>query len=500
MAPEDFFVAADSKSRPLFVVLESEAATFRESLTSEARAWLEGTNQGSLAGALWTWPGNSGGLGGVAWIVKTPESPFSFGDLADRLPPGTYELKTPLSLPASRALAIGFGLGAYRFTRYKKSKKQPRKLVWPARVDSSEVLALLKSTFLARDLINTPASDMGPSALAEAAHRLAKQHDAKFSCLVGQELEHENYRMILAVGRAASDPPRLVDMSWGKKSHPKLTLVGKGVCFDTGGLNLKPGQYMKLMKKDMGGAALVLALAEFIMSRKLPVRLRVLIPMVENSVAGNAMRPLDVLTSKKGVTVEVGDTDAEGRLVLADPLTEAAGEEPDLIIDAATLTGAARVALGTMMPGVFSLRDETWAALERASRVTFDPLWRLPLFEPYRKKLDSKVADYSNVGDSYGGAITAALFLEEFVRPARDWLHIDTMAYNLEQSPGRPVGGEAQGLLALTDFLTERYSGAGSRSSEAGEVGAPNVVVEPEATKRPKTKSKAKGKKTKPKR
>jgi leucyl aminopeptidase len=457
LCPDELFVAATPKSRPLFVVPESDAAAFRGQLSEEARAWLDSVGTSSQAGHLWLWPQGAAGLGGVAWIVKTLKDPFAYGDISDRLPPGSYHLATELDREAARALCLGFALGSYRFTRYKATKKQARKLVWPNGVDQGEVLALLDSVFWARDLVNTPGSDLGPSALAAEAVRLAKEHDAKVNVIVGDELELENYRMIFAVGRASSDAPRLVDFSWGKKSQPKLTLVGKGVCFDTGGLDLKPGQYMKLMKKDMGGAALVLALAKFVMERRLPVRLRVLLPIVENSVSGSAMRPLDVLTSRKGLTVEVGDTDAEGRLVLADPLTEAASEHPDLLIDAATLTGAARVALGTGMPAIFASQDETWSALERAAKHSFDPLWRLPLFEPYRKKLESKVADYSNIGDSYGGAITAALFLEEFARPAQDWVHVDTMAYNLENSPGRPSGGEAQGLLALTYFLVERY-------------------------------------------
>jgi len=463
--PSELFTVAARGARPLSIVLESVAASERAKLPANAQQWLDAISASNSAGNLWIWPGE-GGLGGAALIVKTRSNPFSYGDLSDRLPPGTYALNSNLTPEEKRALCLGFGLGAYRFDRYKKDKRKSRTLLWPEGVVKQEILSLLTASYWARDLINTPASDMGPSALAREALTFARAQEAKARATVGDALLTENYPMIHAVGRASNDAPRLVDFSWGKTTLPKLTLVGKGVCFDTGGLDLKPGQHMKLMKKDMGGAALILALASYVIERKLPVRLRVLLPIVENSVSGNAMRPLDVLASRKGLSVEVGDTDAEGRLILADALTEAGSEEPDLVIDAATLTGAARVALGTAMPVVFASQDSTWRAIEQAAAESFEPVWRLPLYEPYRKKLESKIADYSNIGDSYGGAITAALFLEEFVRPAADWVHIDTMAYNLEATPGRPAGGEAQALLTWAHFLEQRYRVAGAPNRE----------------------------------
>jgi leucyl aminopeptidase len=344
------------------------------------------------------------------------------------------------------------------FSRYRKKGDGYASLVWPEQADRTWVTALLEGITLCRNLINTPASDMGPEELATAGTLIAERHGATSSILVGEQLLEHNYPMVHAVGRASSRAPRLFDLRWGSLQHPKLTLVGKGVCFDSGGLDIKPAADMKLMKKDMGGAALVLGVAHVLMSLKLPVRLRVLVPAVENSVSGNAMRPLDVLPSRKGLTVEIGNTDAEGRLILADALTEACTESPDLLIDAATLTGAARVALGAALPALFSTDDAAAEALLATGRSTGDPLWRLPLHEPYRKSLDSKVADLNNISsDSYGGAITAALFLREFVAKKQSWMHIDTMGWNLESRPGRPYGGEALGLRALVDMLVARY-------------------------------------------
>lgn len=448
--------SASSGSRPLSILRVDESDAFRETLSPSERAWLTGSGAAKKAGALWLLPGKKG-LERAIFLVKGLENPFPFGELAERLPAGLYHLEGPLDRAASEVICLGFGLGAYGFERYKKRASARAKLVWPEGTDRTAITNRLEAFYLARDLINTPARDMSPADLEQVARELGTRHKAQIHVTTGQALLRKKYEMILAVGQAAAVEPRLIDLRWGKPSDPLVTLVGKGVCFDTGGLDLKPPQYMKLMKKDMGGAALTLALAHLLMAQKLPIRLRLLIPAVENSVGGNAFHPLDVLRSKKGLTVEVGDTDAEGRLILADPLSDAAAEDPDLLIDAATLTGAARVALGTQMPAIFASRDESWHELERASRESFDWLWRLPLHEPYRRKLDSKIADLSNVGDSYAGAITAALFLEEFAKPARDWVHIDTMGYNLESSPGRPAGGEAQGLLALERWLVDRY-------------------------------------------
>jgi len=444
-----------SDTTPLFVVLERDYRTWLDSAPTHLRSWLLGVDFKPSAGASAVLPGEDGPEAAVV-VVGTPTNPWEFANLPKVLPARLYDAEPDLEADVAYALCLGWALGSYRFERYKTKKSSRARLVWPEAADQARILAAAEAFYFARDLITTPASDLGPEELAEEAKRLSKHHGARFSVIVGDDLLEQNYPMVHAVGRASTREPRLIDIRWGKASHRLVTLVGKGVCFDTGGLDLKPAQYMLLMKKDMGGAALVLALAHIIMSLNLPIRLRVLVPAVENSVSGNALRPLDVLTSRAQKTVEVGDTDAEGRLILADALYEAAGEEPSLLVCAATLTGAARVALGTSMPAVFANDTSTWQELERTSQAAFDPVWRLPLYDPYKKKLESKVADLSSTGDQYGGAITAALFLREFVGTQLDWVHVDTMGYNLEASPGRPIGGEAQGLLALLGLVESR--------------------------------------------
>jgi leucyl aminopeptidase len=375
------------------------------------------------------------------------------------LPRGRYELETPLDKEQANRVALGWGLGTYDFDRYRKKARTFSELVWPAAADVRSVSAQLQAIALGRDLINTPAEDLGPEQLAEAARKTAEQFGAEFRQIVGDELLTQNYPAIHAVGRASSRPPRLVDFRWGSPEHPKVTLVGKGVCFDSGGLDIKPADAMKLMKKDMGGAATVLSIAHCVMALGLPIRLRVLIAAVENSISGNAFRPLDVLSTRKGITVEVGNTDAEGRLILADALAEADSEQPELLIDVATLTGAARVALGTSLPALFSNSDALALQLMALGDACEDPVWRLPLFAPYRRSLDSKVAQLSNISPgAYGGAITAALFLQEFVSKNVPWMHIDTMAYNLESAPGRPLGGEVFGARAVLALLQRRYA------------------------------------------
>ena len=317
---------------------------------------------------------------------------------------------------------------------------------------------MAEAATLARDLINTPANDMGPAQLAQAARDLAVRFGAQFNCIVGDELTHQNFPLIHAVGIASPRTPRLIDLTWGDPAHPKVTLVGKGVCFDTGGLDLKPSSAMLIMKKDMGGAANVLALALMVMDAKLKVRLRVLIPAVENAVAGNAFRPLDVFPSRKGATVEIGNTDAEGRLVLADALAFADEEAPDLLIDLGTLTGAARVALGPDLPPFYT-NDETLALdIARCAKAENDPLWRLPLWAPYDSWLDSKVADISNApSGTFAGSITCALFLQRFVAAAKSWLHVDIYGWTPSAKPARPEGGECQAARAIYKLLGERY-------------------------------------------
>ncbi|WP_341705464.1 leucyl aminopeptidase family protein, partial [Ferrovibrio sp.] len=380
------------------------------------------------------------------------------------LPEGEYRLADTRKMNqlAADDAALGWALAAYRFDRYKKpaaGRRGRARLVWPAKADRARVVALYDGIVLARDLVNTPAADMGPAELAEAARAVALLGGGSFACIIGDDLLEQNYPMIHAVGRASVRLPRLIDITWGNPKHPKLTLVGKGVCFDTGGLDLKPSAGMLLMKKDMGGAAVVLGLAAAIMALKLPVRLRVLVAAVENSVSGNAMRPGDVLTSRKGLTVEIGNTDAEGRLVLADALAEADREKPDWLIDCATLTGAARVAIGPDLPALYSSDDTMAQALLAAGLAAADPLWRMPLHRPYREYIEGKVADISNSADTpFAGSITAALFLQEFVEKTKAWAHLDMFAWNPKARPGRPAGAEATGLRALFAAIEARYA------------------------------------------
>ncbi len=354
-------------------------------------------------------------------------------------------------------LHIGWGLAAYRFSRYKKNDKGDKN---PALVSNDKrIKTFVEAVSIIRDLINTPANDMGPDELEAAALQLTDYHEIELNTVKGEELIKQNFPMIYEVGKASSRAPRLLEFSWGSTENPKVTLVGKGVCFDTGGLDIKPSQFMLNMKKDMGGAAHVLGLAHMIMSLELPVNLRVLIPAVENSISGNAYRPSDIINSRKGVSVEVGNTDAEGRLVLADALSYACEDKPDLLIDFATLTGAARIALGFDLPAVFSNNDETAQEVQKLSAMkeVDDPLWHLPLWQPYRKDLDSALADISSTGSGKAGAINAALFLQEFVTEKTEWLHLDIYAWEQTGKAGRPKGGADTGMRAIFAFLENQY-------------------------------------------
>ncbi|HSR55053.1 MAG TPA: leucyl aminopeptidase family protein [Alphaproteobacteria bacterium] len=398
--------------------------------------------------------GSQGGPDGTLW---------AFAACPRGLPEGSYALSGRVGQGLANDAALGWALGAYQFARYRKPERAPARLIWPKTADRKAVENAAEATILVRDLVNTPAGDMGPSALAAEARRLGRAFGARVSVTVGDRLLDRNFPAIHAVGRAAADAPRLIDINWRGRERGKLPLIaicGKGVCFDTGGLDMKSTAGIKLMKKDMGGAAQALGLARMIMGANLPVRLRVLIPAVENAVSGNAYHPLDVVNTRKGITVEVGNTDAEGRIVLSDAMAEASRQTPDLLIDMATLTGAARVALGTGLPAMFcnddGWADKTLAAGHRAG----DPLWRLPLWAPYRRDLNSKVADINNISaGSYGGAITAALFLQEFVGTGIPWIHLDFMAWNTSSRPGRPEGGEAQGMRALFALIESAFAG-----------------------------------------
>jgi leucyl aminopeptidase len=426
------------------------------------QSWFSATGFQAEAGTYSIVPDGDGRIAQV--YVGQPETldTWTLGNLAVELPGNHYTLPDSLTADDATKLYLGWRLAQYTFTRYKQNGNsaenapaQPT-LEPPAQADLEYVEAAVDAVSLVRDLVNTPAGDMGPAQLEEHARAIAAAYQAEVTVTSGEDLLTHNYPMIHAVGRASDQAPRLIDLQWGDRSHPPVTLVGKGVCFDSGGLDIKSAAGMKLMKKDMGGAAHVLGIATMVMKLNLPVRLRVLVPAVENSIAGNAMHPLDILKTRKGITVEVGNTDAEGRLVLGDALWEASQEQPRLLVDFATLTGAARVALGTELPALFCSDDATAEQLRQSGLQVDDPLWPMPLHEPYRSLLDSKIADISNISNgSYGGAITAALFLREFVLPGIPWVHIDVMAWNLRSLPGRPEGGEAMGVRAVTELIRQ---------------------------------------------
>jgi leucyl aminopeptidase len=425
------------------------------------RDWLTRTRFRPEPGKISLIPGSSGDLARV--VVGTGEQGqglWTYAGLPGTLPEGHYRIEQPGDKDAATKVALGWALGCYAFARYNRKPQSFASLVWPAAANRKTVARAAEATELVRNLINTPAGDMGPEELADAARTLGREHKARTMVSVGETLLKRNFPAIHAVGRASTRAPRLIDMTWGEAGAPRVTLVGKGVCFDTGGLDIKPATAMKLMKKDMGGAATVLGLAAMIMDANLPVRLRVLIPAVENAISGNALYPMDVVTTRKGLTVEIGNTDAEGRVVLADALTEASRERPEVLLDFATLTGAARVALGPELPALFANDDALAKALTRHAEEQEDPVWRLPLWKPYGKLIEGKTADLTNAADSpHGGAITAALFLQNFVGKDIPWAHFDIMAWNVTAKPGRPEGGEAMAMRAAFAMIEERFSG-----------------------------------------
>jgi leucyl aminopeptidase len=450
--PACFVAKHTDNTTPIVIVRQSEYSNWLQKQDKFVNNWLASTHFRGEHGHVSLLPDASGKLVKVLFCINDMKNFWSVGSLVMNLPEGVYAFEADME--DQKRFALAWGLGAYQFSRYKKPLKLPAQLV----SDSDEVNNIVESIYLVRDLINTPTDDMGPTELADAAKALAKQFNGKVTEVIGEDLLKENYASIHTVGRASDDAPRLIDFRWGDASHPKITLVGKGVCFDTGGLDLKNSSGMLLMKKDMGGAAHVLGLARMIMHAKLPINLRVLIPAVENSVAGNAYRPGDIIKSRKGITIEIGNTDAEGRVVLADALTEAVSEKPELIIDIATLTGAARVALGTELPALFCNNDKVAADVVEHGETQMDPMWRMPLFALYRESLNTPYADINNnSSDGYGGAITAGLFLKEFVPDEIPWMHFDLMAWNLKSRPGRPQGGEAMALRALFSYLSKRF-------------------------------------------
>jgi len=448
-----------AKSVPITLLTETNCRAWLKRQPARTAHWLKAQAFTAKPGSFCVLPDASGKPARIVAGVAEPPSLWDLAALPFKLPAGAYRLEWDGPLAFHEWLALGWALGAYRFARYKKSDTQPARLVLSKGSDTAKIERYAAAINRARDMINTPAEDMGPAELAQAVAAVGKKFGAKVTQIVGEDLRRKNYPAIHTVGRASVRPPRLIDLTWGKAGHPRVTLIGKGVCFDSGGLDLKGSSNMYLMKKDMAGAACALAVASMIMDAKLPIRLRVLIPAVENAVSGNAYRPTDIIKMRNGLTVEVGNTDAEGRLILADALTEAASEKPQLVIDFSTLTGAARTALGTDLPALFSDDEQLAEDLIATGKQMEDPLWRLPLHTPYEKMLDSQAADLNSAPNSpYAGAITAALFLRRFAGKKTAWAHLDFMGWNLSARPGRPEGAEAVTVRAVYRMIELRYA------------------------------------------
>jgi len=437
-----------SKSIPIHTVSDVKA------LAPDQKAWAKANGFKAQSASKLLCPDSKGNLQSV--LFGKSDQPFDSGKLASHLPGGNYHFEGELDDP--HLISLGWMLGAYRFSDYNNRKPQGAKLVLPKGIDADALIREAEASYLARDLINTTANDMGPEQLEKVIRTIGRKFKAQVSVIKGDALLKKNFPMIHTVGRASVDAPRLIDLKWGNTKHPKVTLVGKGVIFDSGGLNIKPGNSMTLMKKDMGGAANTIALAQMIMDAKLPVRLRLLVPAVENAISGNAFRPGDILPSRKGISVEIGNTDAEGRLILGDALALGDEEKPDLMIDMATLTGAARVALGPDLPPFYTDDDELAHAISETSMDIFDPLWHMPLWDPYQKMLSSKIADVNHISTGgFAGSITAALFLSRFVENAKSWAHFDIYGWTPSAKPWMPIGGEAQGIRTLFEVIKNKY-------------------------------------------
>ncbi len=450
------------KSIPIHVIEQSALAQALRQLDAPARRWVETGGFAAKLGQVALIPAADGSLRTVlaGWgdLTARQRGWFHFAGIAAKLPEGDYRIESGLKPNELKEAALAWLLASYRFDKYKEQPGQSARLICPPGLDATRLELEAEASFLTRDLINTPANDMGPQALEASFFALAKQHGAKASAITGNDLLQENLPLIHTVGRAAAQAPRLLDMIWGAPDAPRLTLVGKGVCFDTGGLNIKPGASMGLMKKDMGGAANVLGLAHMIMSLGLPLRLRVLVPAVENAISANAFRPGDILPSRKGLTVENNNTDAEGRLVLADALALADEDSPDLLICMATLTGAARVALGADLPPFYTDDGSLAHQIARAAKREADPLWRMPFWPGYERQIEPGIADLDNAPKGgMAGSITAALFLRRFVENARRFVHFDLYGWVPEARPARPKGGAAQGTRAMLAVIEEIF-------------------------------------------
>ncbi len=445
---------AHEKAVPILATDPKRLPKLVASLTPAERRLAEAVGFDGAPDSFCVLPDANGNVARVLAGVRDAKDPWALAALPQKLPRGRYALgKGPVAIAPEDAV-FAWDLGSYQFTRYKKGKRRPADLQVHGSTRVRESLELAHAVRLVRDLVNTPAEDMGPQDLADIAQEQAERFGGEFDEWVGDELVAQNFPAIHAVGRAAARSPRLLEINWGNPKHPRVAIVGKGVCFDSGGLDIKTAEGMRLMKKDMGGAAHAIALARLVMQRELPVRLQMLVPAVENAISGSAFRPGDVLRTRKGLSVEVGTTDAEGRLVLCDALAYAVERKPSTIIDFATLTGAARVALGPELPALFANDEKLAARLLAASEATADPIWRLPLWRNYRRLYDSDVADINNSGrGGFAGSIVGALFLDHFVPEDMPWAHLDVYAWNDASRPGRPLGGEAQALRAVLAAL-----------------------------------------------
>jgi leucyl aminopeptidase len=453
------FIDQTEGSVPIVSLTLQQWDSWLEKQPSLTQQWLKTLNFVAKPGSTALIPGSEGQLTQVLIILNDECDFWSFGCLPCTLPQGHYHYDTIKDKKFFYDAAMAWGLGAYEYIRYKTSTRSRVQLVLPREADTDFLKVKVTAIYRVRDLINTPPDDLGPAELAEAIFQIGERFHASVTQMMGDELLTENYPAIYAVGKSSARAPRLIDLRWGHVNDPKVTLVGKGICFDSGGLNLKSGSGMLFMKKDMGGAANAMGLAEMIMFLKLPVRLRLLIPAAENLIGSKAYKPGDIIKMRNGTKVEISNTDAEGRLVLADALSEADSENPDLLIDFSTLTGAARSAVGTEISVFFTAHESLGNDLLKMSEDERDPMWRLPLYKPYQRLLESKFADMTNCAASpYAGAITAALFLQAFVKQETPWVHIDFNGYNVNFRPGRPEGGEAMTILALLRYLIERYT------------------------------------------
>ena len=450
------FTSSSADALPLALVGRTTFSAWRDALPPAAAAWAQAQGFDGSPGTVLSLPGEHGELAGAALGIGDALDPFSYGHAPFALPARTWRLHGEHNAATRDALRLGWGLGTYRFTRYKTSTRIPAQLLTDAAADD-EVFAVLAASVRVRDLINTPTEHMGPAELEAVAREIAQRFGAKLEVVTGDELIAQNFPAIHAVGRASHRAPRLIALRWGEAAHPHVAIVGKGVCFDTGGLDLKPADGMRNMKKDMGGAAHAIALVELIMARKLPLRITLLVPAVENAIGPDAFRPGEVIATRQGISVEIDNTDAEGRVILCDALTYAGEQKPELLLDFATLTGAARIALGPDLPALYANQDaiaDEWldAGLEQR-----DPVWRMPLWRPYLRYLTSHIADIANAGPSkMAGSVTAALYLERFVPADLAWAHLDVYSWNDADRPGRPAGGEAQGLRAVYTLLKAR--------------------------------------------